>query len=251
MNRTVERAFSILQLISDRKQGITLQEIVNEMGMAKSSAFVIVQTLLELGYISTVQNNNKKYCLGIETFSLGMKYVNDMSLVEQCSIHLPPVAEKYNKTAFVAVLNGSKIVYVYKYVAQNAKLASCALGTRKDVYATSLGKAILAFLPEEEQKGLLDRLQLQALTQYTITSKEKLVRELEKTKERGYSLDVRELEDITSCCGAPVFDYSGQVVAAVSLSDIYNENLDDNQVAEELKAAAMDISRGLGYLPKA
>ena len=156
-----------------------------------------------------------------------------------------------NKTAFVAVLNGSKIVYVYKYVAQNAKLASCALGTRKDVYATSLGKAILAFLPEEEQKGLLDRLQLQALTQYTITSKEKLVRELEKTKERGYSLDVRELEDITSCCGAPVFDYSGQVVAAVSLSDIYNENLDDNQVAEELKAAAMDISRGLGYLPKA
>ncbi len=251
MNRTVERAFSILQLISDRKQGITLQEIVNEMGMAKSSAFVIVQTLLELGYISTVQNNNKKYCLGIETFSLGMKYVNDMSLVEQCSIHLPPVAEKYNKTAFVAVLNGSKIVYVYKYVAQNAKLASCALGTRKDVYATSLGKAILAFLPEEEQKGLLDKLQLQALTQYTITSKEKLVRELEKTKERGYSLDVRELEDITSCCGAPVFDYSGQVVAAVSLSDIYNENLDDNQVAEELKAAAMDISRGLGYLPKA
>ena len=250
MNRTVERAFSILQLISDRKQGITLQEIVNEMGMAKSSAFVIVQTLLELGYISTVQNNNKKYCLGIETFSLGMKYVNDMSLVEQCSIHLPPVAEKYNKTAFVAVLNGSKIVYVYKYVAQNAKLASCALGTRKDVYATSLGKAILAFLPEEEQKGLLDRLQLQALTQYTITSKEKLVRELEKTKERGYSLDVRELEDITSCCGAPVFDYSGQVVAAVSLSDIYNETLDDNQVAE-LKAAAMDISRGLGYLPKA
>ena len=60
MNRTVERAFSILQLIGDSKQGITLQEIANEMDMAKSSAFVIVQTLLELGYLSTVQNNNKK-----------------------------------------------------------------------------------------------------------------------------------------------------------------------------------------------
>ncbi|MCI8518327.1 MAG: IclR family transcriptional regulator [Hungatella sp.] len=250
MNRTVERAFSILQLIGDSKQGITLQEIANEMNMAKSSAFVIVQTLLELGYLSTVQNNNKKYCLGIETFSLGMKYVNDMSLVSQCSLHLPPVAEKYNKTAFVAVLNGSKIVYVYKYVGQNAKLASCALGTRKEAYATSLGKAILAFLPWEEQEELLDKIQFQALTQYTITSREKLAEELKKTRERGYSLDVRELEDITSCCGAPVFDYSGRVVAAVSLSDIYNENLDDEKVAEDLKVVAMQISKGLGYMPK-
>ena len=56
MNRTVERAFSILQLIASRKDGITLQEIANEMDIAKSSAFVIVQTLLELNYISTVRN---------------------------------------------------------------------------------------------------------------------------------------------------------------------------------------------------
>ena len=58
MNRTVERTFAILQLIADCKDGITLQEIANEMEMAKSSAFVIVQTLLELNYISTVKNNN-------------------------------------------------------------------------------------------------------------------------------------------------------------------------------------------------
>lgn len=250
MNRTVERAFAILQLIADNQQGITLQEIANEMGMAKSSAFVIVQTLLELNYITTVQNNNKKYCLGIETFSLGMKYVNDMSLVKQCSILLPPIAEKYNKTAFVAVLNGSKIVYVYKYVARNAMLASCALGARKDAYATSLGKAIMAFLPKEEQLALVDQIEFKALTEYTITSKERFLEELEKTRQRGYSLDVRELEDITSCCGAPIFDYSGNVVAAVSLSDIHNENLDDEQVARELKDVAVQISRNMGYIPR-
>ena len=249
MNRTVERAFSILQLIADSHDGITLQEIANEMGMAKSSAFVIVQTLLELNYITTVQNNNKKYCLGIETFSLGMKYVNDMSLVKQCSIYLPPIAEKYNKTAFVAVMNGSKIVYVYKYVAQNARLASCAIGSRKDAYATSLGKAIMAFLPKEEQSKLVDKIQFKALTKYTITSKQEFLKELEKTRERGYSLDVRELEDITSCCGAPIFDYNG-VVAAVSLSDLYNENLDDEQVARDLKEVAMQISKSMGYLPR-
>ncbi|MBS6643473.1 MAG: IclR family transcriptional regulator [Clostridiaceae bacterium] len=250
MNRTVERTFAILQLIADCKEGITLQEIANEMGMAKSSAFVIVQTLLELNYISTVKNNNKKYCLGIETYSLGMKYVNDMSLVEQCAIYIPPIAEKYNKTAFVAVLNGTKIVYVYKYVAHNAKLASCALGTRKDAYATSLGKAIIAFLSEEERSALVDKIEFKALTNFTITSKERFLEEIERTKERGYSLDVRELEDITSCCGAPIFNYNGEVIAAVSLSDIYNENLDDEKVAEDLKDVALQISKCLGYFPK-
>ncbi len=250
MNRTVERTFAILQLIADCKDGITLQEIANEMGMAKSSAFVIVQTLLELNYISTVTNNNKKYCLGIETYSLGMKYVNDMSLIEQCAIYIPPIAERYNKTAFVAVLNGTKVVYVYKYVAHDAKLASCALGTRKDAYATSLGKAIIAFLPEEERNALVDKIEFKALTNFTITSKERFLEEIERTKERGYSLDARELENITSCCGAPIFNYSGEVIAAVSLSDIYNEDLDDEKVAEDLKEVALQISKCLGYFPK-
>lgn len=238
-----------MQLIAERKEGITLQEIANEMGIAKSSAFVIVQTLLELNYISTVQNNDKKYCLGIETFSLGMKYVNDMNLVTQCSIFLPKIAEKYNKTAFVAVLNGTKIVYVYKYVAPNARLASCAIGSRKDAYATSLGKAMMAYLPKAEQEALIDKIQFQAITDYTIVSREKFMEELERTKERGYSLDVRELENITSCCGAPIFDYTRNVVAAVSLSDIYNPELDDRKVAEDLKDVAMQISMSLGYLP--
>lgn len=249
MNKTLERSLSILQLIADRKSGITLQEIANEMDMAKSSAFVIVQTLLELNYITTIRDNDKKYCLGIETFSLGMKYVNDMSLVNQCEVFLKPIAEKYNKTAFVAVLNGTKIVYVYKYVAEKAMLASCALGTRKDAYATALGKAILAFLPREEQNAILDATHFKAYTDYTITSKEKLLDELDKTKRRGYSLDVKELENITSCCGAPIFDYNGGAIAAVSLSDIYNENLDDVVIAEELKETAMQISKSLGYLP--
>ena len=69
-------------------------------------------------------------------------------------------------------------------------------------------------------------------------------------KERGYSLDVRELENITSCCGAPIFNYSGEVIAAVSLSDIYNEDLDDEKVAEDLKEVALQISKCLGYFPK-
>ena len=98
MNRTVERTLAILKIIANSEHGITLQEIANQMDMAKSSAFAIVHTLLELNYISTVENNDKKYCLGVETFALGMKYANNQSLVQQCAIHLPALAEKAKQT---------------------------------------------------------------------------------------------------------------------------------------------------------
>ena len=68
MNRTVERTLAILKIIANSEHGITLQEIANQMDMAKSSAFAIVHTLLELNYISTVENNDKKYCLAFTTW---------------------------------------------------------------------------------------------------------------------------------------------------------------------------------------
>ena len=97
MNRTTERSMAILQLIANSENGITLQEISRQMDIAKSSASVIVHTLRELNYIKTAENNDKKYVLGVETFTLGMKYLNELSFVKQCAAYLPAVAEKYNR----------------------------------------------------------------------------------------------------------------------------------------------------------
>lgn len=174
MNRTVERTLAILELIANSENGITLQEIAQAMDMAKSSAFVVVHSLLELQYIKTVENNDKKYCLDIRTFSLGMKYVSDLTLIKQCGSYLPALAEKYNKTAFVGVLNGTQVVYLYKYVGRNARLATCAIGSSKPVYATSLGKVILAYLPREEQLSIIDKIKFVPFTPYTIVSKDDL-----------------------------------------------------------------------------
>ena len=97
MNRTVERTFAILQLIAESKGGITLQEIANEMEMAKSSTYVIVQTLLELNYITTVQNNNKKYCLGIARmrFVFGHVY-SQLHELSQRSVGIGASRQRYH-----------------------------------------------------------------------------------------------------------------------------------------------------------
>jgi DNA-binding IclR family transcriptional regulator len=249
MNRTVERAMQILQIVSERSEGITLQELADEMNIPKSSAFVIVQTLLAGKYLEPMKHNAKRYCLGIEVFTLGMRYVNDLNWVGQCARYLDPLAEKFNKTAFVGVLDEDSVVYVHKYVGKKAMLASCALGSRHEVHATALGKALLAFSDEETRETILSRITLESLTEHTITDRARLVAELEETRKRGYSLDIKEQDLLMACCGAPIMDYSGKVIAAVSLSDIYDSRTNEDAIGEELKEVAGTISESLGYNP--
>lgn len=247
MNRTVERTLAILELIANSENGITLQEIAQAMDMAKSSAFVVVHSLLELQYIKTVENNDKKYCLDIRTFSLGMKYVSDLTLIKQCGSYLPALAEKYNKTAFVGVLNGTQVVYLYKYVGRNARLATCAIGSSKPVYATSLGKVILAYLPREEQLSIIDKIKFVPFTPYTIVSKDDLLKELDSIRQKGYATENRELGEFTFCYGVSVFDHKGNVIASISLSDIALSDQDASEIVADLKAAASEISKTADY----
>lgn len=245
MNRTVDRAMQILQIVSKTNDGTTLQEIADELEIPKSSAYVIVQTLLQDGYLSTMRYNDKKYRIGLKLFTLGMRYVDDLNLVAQCSQYLDPLADTYKKTAFVGVLEGTSIVYVHKYVSKDAVLASCALGSRKPAYATALGKAILAYTEAPALDAIIDQIDFSSLTEHTITSPEAFRADLAETRRRGYSVSIKEHLNNTVCCGAPVFDYTGHVIAACSLSDVHEGPVD--VMGEDLKQACRKISESLGY----
>ncbi len=246
MNRTVERAMQILQIVSKNQKGTTLQEIAEALKIPKSSAYVIVQTLLSQNYLAPMRYNDKKYRIGLKLFTLGMHYVDDLNLVEQCALYLNPLADTYQKTAFVGVLEGNSIVYIHKYVSKDAVLASCALGSRKEVHATALGKAILAFSDEETRDKILDSIELNPLTENTITDRALLLDDLEKTRARGYSLDIKEHVNTTVCCGAPIFDYTGEVIAAISLSDVLLGPIE--VMGKDVAQVARVISNALGYI---
>ncbi len=248
MNRTVMRSAQMMKFIAKNKDGVTLQNIAEHLEVPKSSAFVILQTLLELNFVVPNRYNDKKYCLGLEAFTLGMQYVNDLDVVSQCAQQLNPLADKYGKTGFVGVLSGRSIVYVHKYVAEGVRLASCDLGSRKRAHITALGKVIMAHLEKDLREELFAKIDFEPVTQHSITSKEKLVAELSEAKKKGYSLDDRENDTMLSCCAAPIFDYTQKVIAAISLSDLYNEEENIEEIALELKTAAQKISQQLGYM---
>ncbi|MFI3170073.1 MAG: IclR family transcriptional regulator [Faecalibacterium sp.] len=248
MNRTVQRTIEMLNYIGNNPKGVSLKEIAEDMDMPKSSAFVILQSLIELNCVTPNLENEKKYHIGVELFSIGMKYASEVSVMKETSAILAPLAEKYNKTGFVAILDGVDVVYMQKYKSSGAMLASCALGSRKAAHSTALGKAILAFLSPSAQADVLSRITYEKLTEDTIADEETLCAELTKILQTGYALDVRENNTLLSCCAAPIFNYSGTVIAAISLSDVYKAEENIAQLATDLKETAMEISRKLGYI---
>ena len=248
MNRTTERTIKMLEVISKQKTGINLKEIVDQMKIPKSSAFDILHSLIDLNVVSEKEGSEKKYIIGVKAFEIGSAFMLDVDLISKAKYDLEELAEKLNKTAFIGVLDGEQVVYIYKHQASRAKLTASNVGSRNDVYSTSLGKAIVAHLDKEKQKQIIEKLKFEPKTENTITTKEKFIEELEETYRRGYAIDNREVESHMICFGAPIYDYSGKVIASISISDLYRNEIDYEYQGQLVKETAERISNKLGNI---
>ncbi|MFI3254614.1 MAG: IclR family transcriptional regulator [Eubacteriales bacterium] len=248
MNRTSQRTMEILKFVAESKKPVALHDIVENMEIPKSSAFSILQTLIQMNYISPHSQNDKHYSIGVETFALGMKYAADMSLTRETDVYLDPLAQKFGKTGFVALLEGLDIIYVQKYKSQGAMLASCEIGTRRQAHTTALGKCMMAYMQSDELERMIQKITFEKLTVYTVDNEEDLRKQIAEIREKGYALDVKENNSMLVCCSVPIFDHSNQVVAAISLSDIFKVDEDILLLAKELQEVGQIISRKLGYL---
>jgi len=248
MNRTVIRALTILNLISKRRDGITLKEISETLEIPKSSSFDIVQTMLSEKLIETNKYNDKMYVLGSKAFCIGIKYINKSNLLKISKKHLDKLADELAMTGFVAEIDDTEVIYIYKHEGISNKLASAHIGYRGEVYYTSLGKAILAYLPKSMQEEIIDKIDFKIMTKQTKKNKTELKLDLEKITTLGYSIDDRESEEYRICFGAPVFDKFGNVIAAVSVSDLYNRDKNYTNIGNKIKFIADEITEELKHI---
>ena len=129
---------------------------------------------------------------------------------------------------------------------KTTRLATCSIGSSKPAHATALGKALIAFL-HQAQRTLIDNIELTSYTDQTISSKEEFIAQLEQIKKQGYATEFAELGHLTACCSVPILDSQGNAVAAISLADIAESNENYLQMANDLKAAAAEISKIVAY----
>lgn len=245
INRTAERTIQMLELVGDHPRGLSLAEITEIMDLPKTSAYDILMTLKQTNMVELIDKRSKVYGLGVKSFVIGSKYIDEIEMVKIARPYIEKLGGQLDKTVFFGILNSDKIIYLDKFRPAGEILTTCQIGAENGVHCTALGKAILA--NKADRSETIDQLDLYSKTDYTITDVDALNEELDKIQKQGYAVDDREHMEHMLCAAAPVFDHTGEVVAAISITGLYLPDKDYTEEFMIIKEIGKEISMKLGY----
>jgi IclR family KDG regulon transcriptional repressor len=242
----VMRAFDILELLAaGGKASIT--EISRGLSLPKSSVFGLLRTLELRGYVR--KNPDDRYSLTLKLLGLGGELAGSSDLRQHVAPLLRELAARTRITAHLAVLDANEAVYIDKAEAPGSIRLTTYVGHRVPLHSTSLGKALLAWLPEDEVNRIVRGLSMGPRTPHTITSPAALRAELAATRQAGYAVVNEENESGVRGVAAPVFDHTGRVAAAVNLGGTVMQirMKDVPALGNSVASIAAEMSRRLGF----
>ncbi|WP_020577211.1 IclR family transcriptional regulator [Actinopolymorpha alba] len=246
--KSAERTLAILELLTSREDPLTFTEIAQTLHYPRSSLHGLLRTLVERGW-AEFDPTQRSFALGIRTLEAGNAYTRALGLVERALPHMEQVRDNIDETVQLAVLNGLHNVYVAKVDGRQTLTLASEVGRRLPAYATGVGKVLLAGLGQAELDRRLGDFQLTAITSHTITDKARLRAHLQNVRRRGFAVDNEEYTIGIRCVAVPIFDYSRQVVAALSISvpAIRFTPAHRERAHRLLVEAAYRLSTALGY----
>lgn len=247
--KSVSRALEIIALVSTKKGGLGVTEIANQIDINKSSVFRTLSTLAQYGYIEQDRETGK-YKLGYKFLDVSSKLLESIDLRTEAKPFLQELEKMTNEVIHLVVYDQGEVVYIEKLEGTETLRTHSKVGKRAPMHCTSVGKAILAHLPEHDVIAILDRKGLPYHTDLTITSREAFLQELKEIRLRGFSLDLEENEYGITCIAAPVFDHLGKAVAAVSISGPTTRMTKNrlNQLGPIMIQTSKELSARLGYV---
>src|SRR5215469_10493029 len=242
----VERALNILEAAAHRREGLTNSEISRKLGIPKSSASYILRTLERRGYLRRDVETGR-YRLGLKILSLGGDAQANLDIADVALPFMRALEEKIHMTVHLAVLDQGEAVYIEKVEAPGFFKVNTWVGRRMFLHSTSVGKCLLAWLPKHDVEPLVKQQGLKQRQPSTMTTTTKLLGELERVKGEVYAGDHEENSVGARCLAAPIFDVTGNVVAALGASGTLTQVDEASmpRIAEAVKEAARRISRQL------
>jgi DNA-binding IclR family transcriptional regulator len=215
--------------------------------MAKSSAHDLLTSLAEVGFLS--KTGEGRYQLGWRLVVLSETLLATTEL--RCEAHpvMEEIAAQYQETIHLAILDDTKVVYIDKLEGKQAvRVDITSLGTRLYAHCSAVGKVLLAFRPVEDVRRIIAVEGMPSFTPNTITQLDALEQELVKIRRQGYAYDQEEILPDLCCVGAPVRNYTGHVIAALSMSvPTYRFQRSETSFRKAVISAAKTIAERLGY----
>ena len=215
--KSVSRALDIIMLISMKKGGLGVTEIANQMDINKSSVFRILSTLVQYGYVEQDRESGR-YKLGYKFLEISSRLLESMDLRSEAKPFLQELESETNEVIHLVVYDEGEVVYIEKLEGNEILRMHSKVGKRAPMHCTSVGKAILAHLPQSVVFEILERKGMAVHTDKTITDKKVIIQELTDIRKNGFALDLEENEYGITCIAVPIFNHLGKVIAAVSIS---------------------------------
>lgn len=242
----VLRTLDLLEAIGKADAPVSLTDLARQVGATKSAAYRILANLETRGYV-VKDAATARYQLGLRLAHLGQRSLGMFDLRRAARATLEQLHQQFHETVNLGVLEQGEVVYIDMIESDQGLRMAASVGAKDHAHTTALGKAILAFLPQESLATLLGQ-PLAAQTARSLTEPVQLREALQAIKRSGVSEDQGENEPGARCFGAPVFDHTGKVIAAISVSGPESRIDDDRaiMIQRAVRDAGLEITRRNG-----
>lgn len=247
---SIDKALDVIEALAEH-EGLNLLELAELLNKPKSSVYRIIFTLEKRGYIARSEENGK-YVLGYKQLAL-TRHLLEKNSLRNCALpEMQQLSDKYAETVNLGVLSEGEVLYIEMIEGTHSLRMNESVGSTSPFHATAIGKAIAAHSSQEIIDALLALKTLRKMTPNTIVDLNVFKEELASIKAQGYAVDDQEIVQGARCIAAPIFNLSGKVEGAISISGAIHRYPADKipAIAADVKKMANNISIKLGYTKK-
>ncbi len=244
--KSLDRAMGVLEYLSTLS-GVTLSDLAGELGESAATVYRILVTLEQRGLVE-FDSEAQLWHVGPRAFLIGARYLRRTSVVDRARPILRNLMQDTGETANLAVAREGHVMFVSQVECHNSIRAFFPPGTMSPMHASGIGKALLSQMSEARFDAHVKRNDLEKFTAHTISDPEALRLEMARIRERGYAVDDQERNVGMRCIAAPVFDWTGEAVAGLSVSGPVSRmgDEDTDRIAQSVTEAAQALTQALG-----
>lgn len=238
------RGLDVIRSFSTQAPQQTLTQVAANSGLTRAGARRILLTLQTLGY---VENDDRLFRLTARILDLGFAYLSSMPIWNLAEPVMEELVEQVKESCSAAVLDRTDIVYVMRVPTHKIMRNSLGVGSRLPAYCTSLGRVLLANLPEDELVKRLEASDRRPLTRHTVTGIDSLLAKVHQVRKQGWCLVNQELEEGLISLAAPITNRAGRTIAALNISGQANRT-NAKTAQEKLLPALLDSARAISQM---
>jgi DNA-binding IclR family transcriptional regulator len=245
----LSKSVLVLETLGNASGAVRYTDLVEQTKLSKSTAHRILAILTHEGLVH-YDEHTKTYRLGTRIMEWAAHIWRDFDLREVSLEEMKMLNVETGENINLAIRDNFDIIYMNRVESFTPVRAVATLGARASIHCTGLGKALTAHLPEEKQIEIAHALKYEKMTEHTIADADTFLTRLEETRRRGYGMDDQEFRDEVRCIAAPIFDFRGLPVGALSISTLVFRVPKDTLIswAPMLIAAVKSVSRKIGYI---